>query len=217
MTRQVQPGQPGSGPAASDRQRWNARYGGGFTPSFLAHRLAKLALSLPMPAGPVLDLASGPSGTVLLTAAAGRPAVAVDVSEVALGLLRREAASRRLSKLVAVVQADLVSWRPRAMSCALVVCTGYWDRCLFPSAAQAVRPGGLLGWEAFTTRALQVRPRMPAQWCLPPGEPASLLPGDYEILIQEDLPDDGSGQRRRMLARRRSRAGRNQALGPARS
>lgn len=195
------------GPAESDRQRWNARYGGGFAPSFRAQRLAELALSLPLPAGPVIDLASGPSGTVLLAAAAGRPSVAVDVSDVALGLLRREAAARRLSRLIATVQADLGGWRPRAMSCALVLCTGYWDRDLFPGAAVAVRPGGLLGWEAFTTDALRVRPCMPAEWCLLPGEPASLLPGDYEILSQEDLPDDRAGQRRRMLARRRGRPG----------
>lgn len=199
--------QHGPGPAESDRRRWNARYGGGVAPAFRAHRLAELALSLPLPAGPVLELASGPSGTILLAAAAGWPSVAVDISEVALGLLRREAVTRRLSRLIATVQADLGRWRPRAMSCALVLCTGYWDRDLFPGAAIAVRPGGLLGWEAFTTDALRVRPRMPADWCLLPGEPASLLPGDYEILSQRDLPDDPGGQRRRMLARRRGRAG----------
>ena len=195
------------GAAESDRQRWNARYGGGFAPSFRAHRLAELALSLPLPAGPVLDLASGPSGTILLAAAGGRPSVAVDISEAALRLLRSEAVTRRLSRLIATVQADLGSWRPRAMSCALVLCTGYWDRDLFPGAAIAVRSGGLLGWEAFTTDALRVRPRLPAEWCLLPGEPASLLPGDYEILSQQDLSDDRGGQRRRMLARRRVRAG----------
>lgn len=197
MSREARPGA-----ASSDRQRWNARYGGRFAPSFRAHRLAEAALSLPLPAGPVLDLASGPSGTVLLAAATGRPAVAVDVSEVALGLIRREAGARRLSRLVAVVHADLAIWRPRAMSCALVLCTGYWDRDLVPGAAQAVRPGGLLGLEAFTPPARRVRPRMPAEWCLRPGEPSSLLPDGYEILSQEDLPDDGAGQRRRMLARR---------------
>jgi hypothetical protein len=72
------PGMPG------DRQRWNARYGGGFIASFLAHPIAELALSLPLPDGPVLDLASGPSGAALLAAATGRPSVAVDVSDVAL-------------------------------------------------------------------------------------------------------------------------------------
>ena len=45
------------------------------------------ALSLPLPDGPVADLACGASGSALLAAAAGRLVTAVDVSEVALGLL----------------------------------------------------------------------------------------------------------------------------------
>lgn len=185
-----------------DRQRWNARYAGGFIASFQPHPIADLALSLPLPDGPVLDLASGPSGAVLLAAATGRPAVAVDVSDAALALLAREAARRRLAGLVAAVQADLTSWRPRPRSCALVLCTGYWDPDLFPSAARAVLPGGLLAWEAFTTDALLARPCMPAKWCMGTGEPASLLPFGYDLLSQEDVPDSGSGARRRMLARR---------------
>jgi hypothetical protein len=190
----------------ADRQRWNARYGGGFIASFQAHPIAGLALSLPLPDGPMLDLASGPSGAVLLAAATGRPSVAVDVSDVALGLLAREAARRRMAGPVAAVQADLTSWRPRPETCALVLCTGYWDPGLFPAAARAVLRGGLLGWEAFTTDALLVRPGMPAQWCLGAGEPASLLPSGYDVLCQEDVPDSGSGARRRMLARRRGAA-----------
>jgi hypothetical protein len=185
-----------------DRQRWNARYCGGFIASFQAHPIAKLALSLPLPDGPMLDLASGPSGAVLLAAEAGRPSVAVDVSDVALSLIARAAARRSLAGPVAVVQADLTSWRPRPGTCALVLCTGYWDVDLFPAAARAVLPGGLLGWEAFTTEALLVRPAMPAEWCLDADEPASLLPSGYDVLSQQDLPDSGSGARRRMLARR---------------
>jgi len=185
-----------------DRQRWNARYGGEYSASYHAHPVAKLALSLPLPGGPMLDLASGPSGAVLLAAATGRPSVAVDVSEVALGLLAREAVRRRVVGSVAVVQADLTSWRPRPETCAIVLCTGYWDADLFPAAARAVVPGGLLGWEAFTEQALLVRPAMPAQWCLGAGEPASKLPPGYVVLSQQDVADGHRGARRRMLARR---------------
>jgi SAM-dependent methyltransferase len=185
-----------------DRQRWNARYSGEYRASFQAHPVAKLALSLPLPDGPMLDLASGPSGAVLLAAATGRPSVAVDVSEVALGLLAREAVRRRVAGSVAIVQADLTSWRPRRETCAIVLCTGYWDADLFPAAARAVVPGGLLGWEAFTEQALLARPTMPAQWCLGAGEPASKLPPGYDVLSQQDVPDGHSGARRRMLARR---------------
>ncbi|HUZ57002.1 MAG TPA: methyltransferase domain-containing protein [Streptosporangiaceae bacterium] len=185
-----------------DRLRWNARYSSGFAVTFAAHPLAVAALALPLPDGPVLDLASGPSGSVLLAAAAGRRAVAVDASDVALDLLDREAGRRQVAGLVREVHADLTAWRPEPASYALVLCTGYWDRELFADAAQAVLPGGLLGWEAFTADALRVRPGMPAQWCLRDGEPASLLPAGYQVLSQQDLPDARAGTRRRLLARR---------------
>ncbi len=181
-----------------DRLRWNARYARGFTASLRPHPLAERALSLPLPDGPVLDLASGPSGSILLAAAAGRRCVAVDASDVALGLLGDEADRRGLSGLVSLVHADLGSWRPDPGEYALVLCTGYWDSALFPGAANGVIPGGLLGWEAFTIDALIERPAMPASWCLAPGEPASLLPAGFQVLDAEDLP----GARRRLLARR---------------
>jgi SAM-dependent methyltransferase len=185
-----------------DRLRWNARYESGFTPSFLPHPLAERALAMRVPNGPVLDLASGPSGSALLAAAAGRRCVAVDASDVALGLLEREAASRQLAGLISLVHADLGSWRPESASYAVVLCTGFWDRALLPSAAEAVLPGGLLGWEAFTADARRERPHLPVAWCLAPGEPACLLPDGFVVLAVEDLPDPTSGSRRRLLARR---------------
>ncbi len=185
----------------ADLERWNARYGGEFTASFLPHPLAERALALALPAGPVLDLASGPSGTVLLAAASGRPSVAVDISDVALHLLRARARAQRPAGQVAIVQADLDTWRPRKASFALVLCTGYWDRPLFAAAALAVLPGGLLGWEALTTGALRLRPGMPPGWCARPGEPASLLPAGYQVLCEEYLPADGPATRTRLLAR----------------
>jgi len=185
----------------SDQERWNARYTGDYVASFLPHPLAERALALPLPAGPVLDLASGPSGAVLLAAASGRASVAVDISDVALRLLGEEARGRQLPGPVAIVHADLETWRPRPASCALVLCTGYWDRALFAAAARAVRPGGLLGWESLTTEALVRRPAMTAAWCVRPGEPASLLPPGFEVLSEEDLPAEGPATRRRLLAR----------------
>jgi SAM-dependent methyltransferase len=189
---------------ARDRQRWNERYSGDFAASFAGHELAAAALSRSLPDGPVLDLACGPSGSALLAAAAGRMVTAVDVSDVALGLLGAEAERRGLDRLITLVQADLTGadWRPRPASYALVLCTGYWDRGAFASAVPAVAAGGLLGWEAFTAAARRVRPRLPAAWCLGPGEPAALLPAGFAVVEQRDLPDSPGGARRRLLARR---------------
>lgn len=170
-----------------DRLRWNARYGSGFAATFEPHPLAVRALSMRLPAGPVLELACGPSGSALTVAATGRRVTAVDVSEVALGLLAAEARRRQVGDLVELVHADLTVWRPERASYALVLSTGYWDKAVFAAAVTAVAASGLLGWEAFTTAALRAHPRMPEQWCLQPGEPASLLPADFEVLSQQDV------------------------------
>lgn len=195
-----------------DRLQWNARYArraeGGSPPLFAGHPLALLALppGAPLPEGPVLDLACGPSGSALAAASAGREVTAVDISEVALGLLEAEAGRRGLSGLITVVHADLGAWRPPRRHYALVLCTGYWDREVFGPAAGAVATGGLLAWEAFTLDARRTRPALPAQWCLRPGEPASLLPPGFSVIEQRDLPGRASGEshppRRRLLARR---------------
>lgn len=190
-----------------DRLRWNDRYGPGFTASFAPHPLAEQALSMGLPDGPAADLACGPSGSALLVAAAGRLVTAVDVSEVALGLLAGEAQRRGLGRLIEVVQADLGALRLFRSHYALVLGTGYWDRAVFTMAAQAVAPGGLIGWEAFTTGVLAVRPGFRADWCLAPGEPDSLLPAGFEVAPTEDLPDNERGTKHRLLARRSATPG----------
>lgn len=183
----------------ADRIRWNERYGGGFRPSFAPHPLAVEALALPMPSGPVLELACGPSGSALLAAERGRVVTAVDVSDAGLALLAAEARRRNVQDLLTLVQADLTSWRPQSsQSYALVLCTNYWDRAVFAVAAGQVAPGGLVAWESFTTAARRHRPELPADWCLREGEPASLLPAGYRVIRQADAEP---GAKRRLLAR----------------
>jgi SAM-dependent methyltransferase len=186
-----------------DRLRWNARYAGDCVPSFAAHPLAVRALSMDLPDGPVADLACGPSGTALLAAARGRHVTAVDVSEIALGMLGDRARRQGLDRLIRLAHADLAAWHPRPGSYALVLCTGFWAPAVFLTAADAVAAGGLIGWEAFTAEARRTRPGLCPGWCLAPGEPASLLPAGFTLLDQHDRPDRERGVRRQMLARRR--------------
>jgi SAM-dependent methyltransferase len=188
-----------------DRRRWNARYGEAES-SFAAHPLAVRALGLPLPAGPVLELASGPSGAVLAAAATGRRVVAVDVSDVALEQLAAEAARRGLAGLITLEHADLGTWRPEPGRYALVLATGFWDPAVFGVATTAVSPGGVLAWEALTPAARRVRPGLNPAWLLSPGEPASRLPAGFAVLEQADAPA-GAGQaptRRRLIARRQA-------------
>ncbi len=184
-----------------DRLKWNARYSAGSAPSFAAHPLAQEAMAQPLPEGAVLELACGPSGSALLAAAAGRPVTAVDASDVALSMLAGEARRRKVDDLITLVHADLGSWRPAAGAFSLVLCTGFWDRAVFASATAAVRDGGLLGWEALTEAARRDRPHIPAQWCLGPSEPASLLPPGFTVVSQHDVGQEPPA-RRSLLARR---------------
>ncbi|MBT2208872.1 class I SAM-dependent methyltransferase [Actinomadura sp. NEAU-AAG7] len=165
--------------------------------------MAERALTSPLPDGPVLDLASGPSGSALLAARGGRDVLAVDISGVALARLTAAARRDGLSGRISVEEADLEVWRPPPDAFALVLCTGYWDRALFGPAARAVAPGGLLAWEAFTSDARRARPSLPAEWCLAEGEPAALLPAGFTVLDQHDVP----GGKRRLLARRADGSG----------
>jgi SAM-dependent methyltransferase len=189
-----------------DQVRWNARYAGS-TPSFQPHPLAEQAFGPdlpggPLPAGPVADLACGPSGSALLAAAQGRQVTAVDVSAVALDLLGQQARRRGLAGQLTLVHADLASWRPDPAGYALVLCTGFWDPAVFAVAARATKPGGVLGWEAFTAAARQARPTLNPAWCLGPGEPATLLPAGFTVLTEQVMPSPEHGDRRRLLARR---------------
>jgi hypothetical protein len=114
-----------------------------------------------------------------------------------------EARRREVAGLIAGVQADLWRWYVHGPRFALVLCTGFWDASVFRAAVPGVAPGGLIAWEAFTTQARDMRPGLPAQWCLGPGEPASLLPPEFAVIEQCDVP----GFRRRILARRASHDG----------
>ena len=149
---------PGDHP---DRIRWNAKYAAGFVPSFPPHPLAVRALALDLPAGPVADLACGPSGAALLAAEHGRRVTAVDVSEVALGLLGDEARRRGLDHLITLVHADLSAWAPEPRSHALVLGIGFWDSAVFTPATAAVADGGLLAWEAYIADARRTHPALP--------------------------------------------------------
>jgi SAM-dependent methyltransferase len=180
-----------------DQVRWNAKYAED-PPAPRPHRLARQALA-DLPDGPVADLACGPSGSALLAAAHGRRVTAVDISEVALGLLGDEARRRGLGRLITLVHADLSAWSPEPRSHALVLCTRFWLAAAFTAAAGAVADGGLLAWQAYTAEGRRAHPGLDPRWCLAPGEPASLLPAAFALIDQDDVPDR---DQRLMLARR---------------
>ena len=181
-----------------DRRRWNDRYGT-VEPSFQPHALLLLLSRLELPEGPVLELASGASGTALALAARGRRVVAVDISDVGLAQLGREARGRDLTANVAPLVADLESFEPPLAHFAIVIATRYWSPTVFTRGCGAVAPGGILAWEAFTRHHQRHAPSFPEAYCLGDSEP--VVPPSFATLVRRDM-DDGRTATRWLVARR---------------
>jgi len=137
--------------------------------------------------GRCCDLACGTSGSALL--ASGRPGrrvTAVDISEVALGLLGEEARRARTRPPATTARAEPI-WRHGARSRSVIrscCAPGYWDSAVSRCRRGWRWPaGGLLGWEAFTAEARRARP-----WVVP-----RLVPGSRRASISAPRQVHGPG------------------------
>lgn len=184
-----------------DRRRWNARYRDAAPPEFEPHPLVARAGSAGIPAGPVLELACGRSGSALALAASGREVLAVDVSDLAIGRLAAEAERRGLAEKITVVVDDVPSYRLGRSGFALVLATRYWDEDAFESGCAAVLDGGLIGWEALV-RKPDAEPGSARPWEIEPGSLGTRLPAGFEVLDERTFDADGRPVTR-LLARRR--------------
>jgi SAM-dependent methyltransferase len=127
-----------------DGERWDARYAGreAGRPS---PPVGLEGVTLPQP-GLCLDVACGLGEQSLWAAGIGFDVVAVDVSPVAIGLLRSAAAEQGLDDRIDARVVDLDDGLPPDTSgrCALVICQRFRDPRLYPALVDAARPGGLI-------------------------------------------------------------------------
>jgi SAM-dependent methyltransferase len=181
-----------------DRLRWNERYVQD-APAFEPHPLVAAAYAATLPDGPVLELACGRSGNALGLAATGRHVVAVDISDVALTQLAAEAERRGLRARVECVLADVPSYTPEEEHFAFVLATLFWDPTAFHSACGAVRPGGLIAWEALAA----VPDAGFGRHRVKPGELCARLPGGFTVMA-DYIDPGGRHTTARLLACRAS-------------
>ena len=126
--------------------------------------------------GRVLDVASGRGRHALLMASAGFEVRAIDRDEEAIAFLRTTAERMSLRLDAAIV--DLETDPPPDLAVAafdVVMVFNYLHRPLIPALKGAVKPGGLIFYETFTTRqAERGHPKSPA-FLLADGELAELM------------------------------------------
>jgi tellurite methyltransferase len=164
-------------------------------------------LHLLPPRGDVLDIAMGSGRNALFLAARGYEVTGIDISPVAIERCREEAACLGLH--LEAARADLASYRLPESAFDVILNFYYLQRDLCPRIAEALRPGGLLVFETFTTEQRR-HGWGPTQddHLLRPAELRSLFPGLEQLVYREGIAESERGQKHvaGLLARRPSPA-----------
>ncbi len=142
--------------------------------------------------GRALDVAMGTGRNALYLASLGYDVTGIDVSGVAVARCREEAV--RLGLRVEAIQADLESYEMASDVYDLVIDFYYLQRELAPHLTAALRPGGVLVFESFTTeqRRFGWGPQQ-ERFLLRPGELRSLFPGLEVLAYREGLAESERG------------------------
>ena len=151
------------------------------------------------PQGDALDVAMGTGRNALYLASLGYAVTGIDVSGVGVERCRTEAERRGLR--IEAVQADLESYQLPREAFDVVIDFFYLQRDLAPALVAALRPGGVLVFESFTTeqRRFGWGPQQ-EEFLLRPGELRTLFAGLEELAYREGLVESQSGRGTKALA-----------------
>lgn len=177
--------------SASDLDRWNEKYAAKGVPGHLVPDPWLVALVGGLPPGRALELACGLGHNATWLAQQGWQVDAVDVSPVGLSLAQKLANENHVS--VNWIAADLDEFSPEIDAYDLVLVFRFLDRVRLPGIIQqALKPGGRLFYETFTTAHLSrsdSHMKNP-DFALSPGELPTLFPACAVCDYSEcSLPD----------------------------
>ncbi len=144
------------------------------------------------PRGRALEVAMGTGRNALYLASLGYEVTGIDVSGVAVERCRQEAARRGLR--IEAVQADLESYGLARAAYDIVIDFYYLQRDLAPQLEGALRPGGILVFESFTTEQRQFGwgPQND-EFLLRPGELRETFAGLEVLVYREGLVQGDRG------------------------
>lgn len=116
--------------------------------------------------GPMLDAATGLGRGIATAQGKFEPMYAVDISDVALHRARRYWAGKgRIQWVLADVTA--MAWPEDFFG--LVCAFGFTDLPFFARLARMIAPGGMLLYEGFSARQLEVKPGLDPAWTATAG------------------------------------------------
>ncbi|MFQ5879731.1 MAG: class I SAM-dependent methyltransferase, partial [Dehalococcoidia bacterium] len=175
-------------------RRWDQRYRREEMPRGAAALLVEEASLLPR-GGKALDVAMGNGRNALYLASLGFQVTGIDISSVAVERCRQRA--RALGLSVTAIAADLERHPLPVAEYDLVVNFNYLQRSLVGPLVAALKPGGVLVFETFTTeqrrfgaeRSADLRPYGPKdpEHVLRPGELRQLFPSLEPLFYREEV------------------------------
>lgn len=172
----------------SDRERWDAKYADREVADQLDPDSWLVRSVTEIPPGRALDLACGMGHNAVCLAQSGWSVDAVDISPVGLGVAKGLAS--RLGHDVHWINADLDDFVPEPEAYDLVLVFRFLDRQRLPILVRsALRPGGILVYQTYTTKPEKLQdsqPHDPAH-ILKPGEMPTLFP-EFVVLDYRESP-----------------------------
>lgn len=170
-----------------DKEKWNDKYSG---PEFVTGRDACDWLiqnrDLLSGKGQALDIASGEGRNSVYAAAQGYEVLAIDVSET--GMEKAESLAKEKNLNIRTLIADLDGYSPEENAYDLILCFNFLNRRLFPEIRRALKPGGLVFYETFTTDYLKYS-GFKREWVLEPNELLREFQ-EFRVLRYRDVDQD---------------------------
>jgi len=167
----------------STQEKWDALYRDSETPPDVAQVLRENAHLLPA-SGKALDFACGLGTNALFLAAQGLETHAWDISPVAVAKLAGVAKTHGLT--LQGDARDLTAQPPPPASFDVIVSCHFLERPLNPHLLAALRPRGLLFYQAFTLERIDDSGPKNAEYRLAVNELLTLFPGLRVLVYREE-------------------------------
>jgi len=135
--------------SSQDKEKWNHKYG---VPEYITGKEPVEWLEdhsgLLSGKGYALDIASGEGRNAVFAAEKGYGTLAVDIST--NGLEKAHALADEKGVTIETCVVDLDTWEIKQNAFDLILCFNFLDRQIFPAIKNALKPRGLIFYEAFT-------------------------------------------------------------------
>lgn len=173
----------------ADKEKWDAKYRMAAHPTFAPSKVLTAVASFLPKSGAAIDLAGGYGRHSFWLAQHGLDVTLVDVSQVALDMAAKEAKNRGVDLSTMLVDLETEAFPQGPWDVALSAL--YFDKSLWITAAQHLRPGGILIVLQPTTKNLERHPKPPVRFLLEQRELLGLIPDLEVIHYREDWLEDG--------------------------